>query len=271
MQSQHLLFKPADHNQLQPIQLLSTSNNWYQGKSSPTMPRFKQTSCWWLCVCMSVRMCVTWPVGYSPVGSLSCLIGRLPVSSHCTRDRNRPRGLSPAGLSPSLSFAPLLSVCQAVRLRPALRPALADFGFCLAGRAVGKQFDWRENKAHPAIFEAAVPVQDSLRWNAHNKQIWANTLSDCLTHTLRQKTHSKRHLWHLQMQVQPLEEINFSFSRPQNNLLIDCLLTAFVAGPAVLMHFGVPICSVLLLLFKFSLLNKQLWFRKGAGIWLNVK
>lgn len=36
MQSQHLLFKPADHNQLQAIQLPSTCNTWYQEKSAQT-------------------------------------------------------------------------------------------------------------------------------------------------------------------------------------------------------------------------------------------
>lgn len=52
-----------------------------------------------------------------------------------------------------LSFSLCLSCCPT---ELSFEPSVGWHWFCLAGRAVGKHFDWRENKAHAAIFEAAV-------------------------------------------------------------------------------------------------------------------
>lgn len=169
MQSQRLLFKPADHNQLQPIQLLSTCNTWYQEKCARplrTMPRFKRAhaaDCARMPVCVHVAMLAD-PQVIPRVGSSSCLIGCLPVSSHCARDRSRPCGLlTHRSLSLCFSSSLSLSVPRCLPLSPIEPSFEASVGwlwFCLAGRAVGKHFDWRDRtKAHTAIFEAAVLVR----------------------------------------------------------------------------------------------------------------
>lgn len=170
MQSQRLLFKPADHNQLQPIQLLSTCNTWYQEKcaqASANNAAIQTSTRCRLCAHASVCACrhAGWPAGYSP-GWLVVMSDWLPAGFITLRQRQK-QTLWPPHLQVSLSlcFSSSLSLsvprCLPLSpIEPSFEASVGWLWFCLAGRAVGKHFDWRDRtKAHTAIFEAAVLVR----------------------------------------------------------------------------------------------------------------
>lgn len=86
-----------------------------------TMPRFKRAhaaDCARMPVCVHVTMLAD-PQVIPRVGSSSCLIGCLPVSSHCARDRSRPCGLlTHRSLSLCFSSSLSLSVPRCLPLSP---------------------------------------------------------------------------------------------------------------------------------------------------------
>lgn len=146
MQSQHLLFKPADHNQLQPIQLPSTCNTWYQEKvcsdaQCSDSDKHMQDHC--LCV----RLCELTCGLFS--GWLIVMFDWLPAGFITLHQRQKRtswplthRSLS-LFLSLSLSFC--LSHCLHLSLtEPSSEPIVGWLWFCLPGQAVGKHFDWRD-------------------------------------------------------------------------------------------------------------------------------
>lgn len=194
MQSQRLLFKPADHNQLQPIQLLSTCNTWYQEKcaqASANNAAIQTSTRCRLCAHASVCACrhAGWPAGYSP-GWLVVMSDWLPAGFITLRQRQK-QTLWPPHLQVSLSLFLLLSVspplclflslavCLSVRLSRALRRVLADFGFAWQAELWGSTLieETEQKLTLLSLKQLSSSARWSHRWYAHGKEIHVKTLT----------------------------------------------------------------------------------------------
>lgn len=185
MQSQRLLFKPADHNQLQPIQLLSTCNTWYQEKcarASANNAAIQTSTRCRLCAHASVCACrhAGWPAGYSP-GWLVIMSDWLPAGFITLRQRQK-QTLWPPHPQVSLSLFLLLSVSFCPSLFASQSDWAELWGECwltlvLSGRPSCGEALWlkRQNKSsHCYLWSSCPRPQDGLTDDTHmaKKSTW---------------------------------------------------------------------------------------------------
>lgn len=172
MQSQRLLFKPADHNQLQPIQLPSTCNTWYQEKVCVDTQccdsnMHMQDRC--LCVSVWADLQVTRRSAHRHVWLATCLFHHIAPETETDLMASHPQVLLFLSLSFSYFLSAFLSPSDWAKLW-----AHHCLTLVLSARPSYREALWlkTQNKAHTSTFEAAVRrLTVSQIMHAHARQL----------------------------------------------------------------------------------------------------